>query len=62
MAAGGGGADLAWEEPAEREAVRQKAFEQLVFAGEGHGLEKNPWHGRIKAREELKWLEKYVGQ
>ena len=31
----------------------------LVFPGEGHGLEKNPWHGYIKLREELKWLEKY---
>jgi dipeptidyl aminopeptidase/acylaminoacyl peptidase len=31
----------------------------LVFPGEGHGLEKNPWHGYIKVREELKWLEKY---
>lgn len=31
----------------------------LVFPGEGHGLAKNPWHGYIKLREELKWLEKY---
>ena len=31
----------------------------LVFPGEGHSLEKNPWHGYIKLREELKWLEKY---
>jgi dipeptidyl aminopeptidase/acylaminoacyl peptidase len=31
----------------------------LVFPGEGHGLDKNPWHGYIKLREELKWLEKY---
>ncbi len=31
----------------------------LVFPGEGHGLQKNPWHGYIKVREELKWLEKY---
>jgi len=31
----------------------------LVFPGEGHDLEKNPWHGYIKLREELKWLEKY---
>jgi hypothetical protein len=23
-------------------------------------LRKNPWHGRIKVREELQWLEKYV--
>ena len=27
-----------------------------AFAG------KNPWHGKIKVREELKWLEKYGGQ
>jgi dipeptidyl aminopeptidase/acylaminoacyl peptidase len=33
----------------------------LIFPGEGHGLEKNPWHGKIKVREELKWLEKYAG-
>jgi dipeptidyl aminopeptidase/acylaminoacyl peptidase len=32
----------------------------LVFPGEGHGLGKNPWHGKIKVREELKWIEKYV--
>ena len=31
----------------------------LVLPGEGHGLDKNPWHGYIKVREELKWLEKY---
>ena len=33
----------------------------LVFPGEGHSLDKNPWHGKIKVREELKWLEKYGG-
>jgi len=33
----------------------------LIFPGEGHGLGKNPWHGRIKVREELKWLQKYGG-
>ena len=33
----------------------------LVFPGEGHSLDKNPWHGKIKVREELKWLEKYAG-
>ncbi len=26
--------------------------EFLVFPGEGHGLDKNPWHGYIKLREE----------
>jgi dipeptidyl aminopeptidase/acylaminoacyl peptidase len=31
----------------------------LIFPGEGHGLDKDPWHGKIKVREELKWLEKY---
>jgi dipeptidyl aminopeptidase/acylaminoacyl peptidase len=35
--------------------------ELLVFPGEGHSLSKNPWHGKIKVREELKWLEKYGG-
>jgi dipeptidyl aminopeptidase/acylaminoacyl peptidase len=31
----------------------------LIFPGEGHSLSKNPWHGKIKVREELKWLKKY---
>lgn len=31
----------------------------LIFPGEGHSLSNNPWHGRIKVREELKWLKKY---
>ncbi|PYX32050.1 MAG: hypothetical protein DMG80_08990, partial [Acidobacteria bacterium] len=35
--------------------------ELLIFPGEGHGLGKNPWHGKIKVREELKWLLKYGG-
>lgn len=34
----------------------------LIFPGEGHGLGKNPWHGKIKVREEIKWLEKYAGK
>jgi dipeptidyl aminopeptidase/acylaminoacyl peptidase len=33
----------------------------LIFPGEGHSLGKNPWHGKIKVREELKWLSKYGG-
>ena len=33
----------------------------LLFPGEGHSLGNNPWHGKIKVREELKWLEKYAG-
>ena len=31
----------------------------LCFPGEGHGLANNPWHGYIKVRDELLWLEKY---
>jgi dipeptidyl aminopeptidase/acylaminoacyl peptidase len=34
----------------------------LIFPGEGHALDKNPWHGKIKVREELKWLQKYGGE
>jgi len=33
----------------------------LIFPGEGHSLDKNPWHGKVKVREELKWLAKYGG-
>ena len=32
----------------------------LIFPGEGHELDKNPWHGKIKVREELKWLERWA--
>jgi dipeptidyl aminopeptidase/acylaminoacyl peptidase len=31
----------------------------LIFPDEGHELDQNPWHGKIKVREELNWLEKY---
>jgi dipeptidyl aminopeptidase/acylaminoacyl peptidase len=31
----------------------------LVFPGENHPLDKNPWHGYIKVRDELKWMEIY---
>ena len=31
----------------------------LIFPEEGHSLQQNPWHGKIKVREELNWLEKY---
>ena len=34
--------------------------ELLVFPGENHPLDKNPWHGYIKVREEMRWLDKYV--
>jgi dipeptidyl aminopeptidase/acylaminoacyl peptidase len=47
----------------------ERALEQLgvdhsflVFPGEGHGLARNPWHGYIKLREELKWLDRYVSR
>jgi dipeptidyl aminopeptidase/acylaminoacyl peptidase len=47
----------------------ERALEQLqvphsllVFPEEGHSLEKDPWHGYIKVREELQWLEKYGGK
>jgi dipeptidyl aminopeptidase/acylaminoacyl peptidase len=33
----------------------------LILPGEDHDLTKNPWHAKIKVREELKWLEKYGG-
>jgi dipeptidyl aminopeptidase/acylaminoacyl peptidase len=33
----------------------------LIFPGEGHSLSKNPWHGKIKVREEMKWLQMYGG-
>jgi dipeptidyl aminopeptidase/acylaminoacyl peptidase len=33
----------------------------LIFPGEGHSLDRNPWHGKIKVREELNWLSKYGG-
>jgi dipeptidyl aminopeptidase/acylaminoacyl peptidase len=35
--------------------------ELLILPGEGHELDKNPWHGKIKVREELKWLHQFVG-
>lgn len=31
----------------------------LIFPGEGHSLGNNPWHGKVKVREELKWLDRY---
>jgi dipeptidyl aminopeptidase/acylaminoacyl peptidase len=31
----------------------------LLFPGEGHELDQNPWHGKIKVREEADWIEKY---
>jgi dipeptidyl aminopeptidase/acylaminoacyl peptidase len=31
----------------------------LLLPNEGHLLDNNPWHGKIKVREELKWLQMY---
>jgi dipeptidyl aminopeptidase/acylaminoacyl peptidase len=31
----------------------------LIFPNEGHALNKNPWYGKIKVREELEWLHIY---
>jgi dipeptidyl aminopeptidase/acylaminoacyl peptidase len=32
----------------------------LIFPGEAHAFAKNPWHRKIRYREELRWLEQYV--
>ena len=34
----------------------------LVFPDEGHSLDQNPWHGKIKVREESAWIEKLTLQ
>ncbi|CAF1003011.1 unnamed protein product [Adineta steineri] len=34
----------------------------ITFPNEGHALTNNPWHGKAKVREELKWLKKYGNQ
>ena len=31
----------------------------LLFPNEGHDLSENPWHGKIKVREEADWIERY---
>jgi dipeptidyl aminopeptidase/acylaminoacyl peptidase len=31
----------------------------ITFPSEGHELAGNPWHGKVKVREELKWLQTY---
>jgi dipeptidyl aminopeptidase/acylaminoacyl peptidase len=31
----------------------------IIFPGEEHDLANDPWHGKIKIREELKWLKQY---
>ncbi len=34
-------------------------FHLLLIPNEEHPLSNNPWHGKIKLREELKWLQLY---
>ncbi|CAF2073604.1 unnamed protein product [Rotaria magnacalcarata] len=34
----------------------------IIFPKEGHSMKDNPWHGKKKVREELKWLRKYGNQ
>ncbi len=31
----------------------------IILPGEPHIIGNNPWHEKIKPREELKWLQKY---
>jgi dipeptidyl aminopeptidase/acylaminoacyl peptidase len=31
----------------------------ILFSNAGHTPINNPWHGKIKVREELKWLQTY---
>jgi dipeptidyl aminopeptidase/acylaminoacyl peptidase len=31
----------------------------IIFPKEAHDMGINPWHGKIKVREELKWLQQY---
>lgn len=38
---------------------REIPVQLLILPNEGHPLNNNPWHQKIKVREELKWLPKY---
>ncbi|CAF1058517.1 unnamed protein product [Adineta steineri] len=40
----------------------RKKRSRLSPSNIGHALINNPWHGKIKVREELKWLKKYGNQ
>lgn len=31
----------------------------IILPDESHYIGKNPWHGKIKVREEIRWLKKY---
>ena len=41
---------------------RRVPVKLLLFPNEGHPLDRDPWHGKIKMQEELKWLQKYGHQ
>ena len=48
--------------PARPRAARAECAQRSADFSRGRArLDKNPWHGKIKVREELKWLEKYGG-
>jgi hypothetical protein len=47
-----------WNAPSKPWRFRQ---DSCFFPGEGRGLGRNPRHGFVKLREELKWLEKQDG-
>ena len=38
---------------------RNVPSKMIILPGESHGIPNNPWHGKIKVREEIKWLRKY---
>ncbi|CAF1312899.1 unnamed protein product [Rotaria sordida] len=41
---------------------REIPVKLIIFPNEGHIIDFNPLHGKIKIREELKWLQKYGNQ
>ncbi|CAF0757104.1 unnamed protein product [Adineta steineri] len=41
---------------------RQIPAKLIIFPNEGHIMDFNPIHGKVKIREELKWLKKYGNQ
>ncbi|CAF1641722.1 unnamed protein product, partial [Adineta ricciae] len=38
---------------------RNVPSKMIILPGESHLIPNNPWHGKIKVREEIKWLQKY---
>ena len=40
--------------------VMNVSHKMLVFSDEGHGIQNNPWHEKLKLREEMRWLNKYA--